>query len=193
MSYNWRDLYFNETMCNGIVTNNNDGNVTVKGKVKGNNPNVKVIYWAANPPDDITSFSGRGLPFKDPEHAFDNSVNVGMVESNNYDFQFTIFYPNSYYVGLGSVYIEPQVHIKICDPDNESKFMSIKLGAGIPYRTLTHPAPPSKNYRVDANFYNTGKLPIRSQEQILRDSGYPEYDTIPPSIPDNFWGLRPPR
>ena len=36
-------------------------------------------------------------------------------------------------------------------------------------------------------------LTARSQERILRDSAYPEYNTIPPKIPDNFWGLRPPR
>ena len=33
------------------------------------------------------------------------------------------------------------------------------------------------------------KLPVRTQEQVLRDSGYPEDN----KMHDDFWGLRPPR
>ena len=32
------------------------------------------------------------------------------------------------------------------------------------------------------------RLPTRTQEQILRDSGFPEINQMPP----NYWGLRPP-
>ena len=45
------------------------------------------------------------------------------------------------------------------------------LGEGVPFRTLTHPAPPTNNFRVSPTFYNNDKLTVRSQEQILRDSG----------------------
>ena len=145
---------------------------------------------ASNPPDNTTSFSGRGLPYINPDQAFENSVNTGAVETINGEYEFSIFYPNSYYVGNGSLYIAPHVYIKMCDED---EIVSIKIGEGIPYRTLTYPAPPSKNFRLSPTFYNNSKLYVRSQEQILRDSGYPEYNTIPPKIPDNFWGLRPPR
>ena len=38
-------------------------------------------------------------------------------------------------------------------------------------------------------FYHCGNsLPVRTQEQVLRDSGYPEDNRMP----DNFWGLKPP-
>ena len=94
---------------------------------------------------------------------------------------------------MGTLYVPPHLHIKICE-EGFDKFMSIKIGAGIPYRTLTHPAPPSLNPRIDSTFYNNDEeLTVRSQEQILRDGGYPEYGTIPPEIPSNFWGKRPPR
>ena len=33
---------------------------------------------------------------------------------------------------------------------------------------------------------------IRKKLQILRDSQYPDYSVIPPPMPDNFWGLKPP-
>ena len=39
----------------------------------------------------------------------------------------------------------------------------------------------------DQRFDKEG-LPIRTQEQILRDSGYPKDNRVP----DNFWGLKPP-
>ena len=32
------------------------------------------------------------------------------------------------------------------------------------------------------------KLPIRTQEQVLRDSSYPEDNRMP----SDFWGLKPP-
>ena len=188
MSYDWREKYFNNSLCNGVITNNNNkGNITVKGTLK-NGRAGKILYWAANPPDIHDSFSGHGLPYSNPHIAFQNSVNVGSVETNNGEFEISLLYPNSYYVGLGSLYIHPHIYLKYCDSE---EITSIKLGEGIPFRTLTHPAPPSRNFRVSSLFYNNQNLPLRSQEQILRDSGYPEYNVVPPKMPDNFWGLKP--
>ena len=189
----WRELYFNKTLCEGVVQNEGNGNVRVLGRVKIPNLNVKIMYWAANPADFNASFSGSGLPFANPEQAFDNTENIGSVNTVGGKFEFTINYPNSYYVGLGSLYIGPNIHIKICESGYENEYYTIKLGEGIPFRTLTHPAPPSLNPRTDPVFYNNDQLTVRSQEQILRDSAYPEYNTIPPEIPSNFWGKRPPR
>lgn len=189
----WRELYFNKSLCEGVVLNEGNGNVRVVGRVKIPNPNVKIMYWAANPADFNTSFSGSGLPFANPEQAFDNTENIGAVNTMGGNFEFTLNYPNSYYVGLGSLYIGPNIHIKICEPGYENEYYTIKLGEGIPFRTLTHPAPPTNNFRVGPTFYNNDRLTIRSQEQILRDSAYPRFNIIPPAMPDNFWGLRPPR
>ena len=189
MSYNWRTQYFNKSLCNGIITQNQDGNVTIKGKLN-NNRNGKLLYWAANPAEMKDGFTGSGLPYPSPSQAFENSNNIGTIETDNGEFNITIDYPNSYYVGLGTLYIPPHIYLKYCDED---EIVSIKLGEGIPYRTLTHPAPPSKNFRLSPTFYNNSQLYVRTQEQILRDSAYPEYNVIPDKIPDNFWGLRPPR
>ena len=193
MSYKWRNLFFDKTLCQGEIINNSDGNVVVKGRLKIDKPNVRIVYWAANPPDPTYSFSAAGLPFPSPEIAFENSVNRGSMITDDRDFEFKIYYPNSYYVGLGSLYMSPHVFIKICDPDYNN-IESIKLGEGIPYRTLISPAPPSKNPRVSPLFYynkNLENMDVRSQEKILRDSGYPEFNVIPPKMPDNFWGLKP--
>jgi hypothetical protein len=188
----WRSKFFSKDLCEGIVENVGDGNIEITGKLKIPKKNAKVIYWAANPPDFNVSFSGSGLPYPSPEIAFQNTKNVGAVTTTDGVFKIKLYYPSAYYVALGSLYVPPHIHLKICEPGYD-KYFSVKIGAGIPYRTLTHPAPPSLNPRVDPTFYNNEQLTVRSQEQILRDSAYPEYNTIPPEIPSNFWGKRPPK
>jgi hypothetical protein len=191
MSYDWRKLHFDDEFCNGVVEQQQNGNISVKGDLKISEPNVKIVYWAANPSDLNHSFSGSGLPFYSPDQAFTNMVNTGSLITDGYSFEFKLFYPNSYYVGLGSVYVPPQVYIKICNPNVKSNVQVINLGNGIPFRTLTYPAPPSKNHRNSPLFYTNNNLPIRTQEQILRDSAYPVFNILPPKTPDNFWGLKP--
>ena len=103
-----------------------------------------------------------------------------------------IKYPNAYYTGLGSLYIEPHVNLKLCGTKKDYPFSTLKIDDGMPFRTLTYPAPPSKNPRSSAMFYVNDKITLRSQEQILRDSGYPRFNIKPVKMPDNFWGLKPP-
>ena len=188
----WRSKFFNKELCEGIIENTGDGNIEITGKLKIGSEKAKVVYWAANPADMNISFSGSGLPFPSPEIAFQNTKNVGSVMTEGGVFKIKLYYPSAYYVALGSLYVPPHIHLKICK-EGYDKYFSIKIGAGIPYRTLTHPAPPSLNPRTDPLFYVNENLTVRSQEKILRDSGYPEYNTIPPEIPSNFWGKRPPR
>ena len=192
MSYDWRKLHFDDDFCKGVFETQKDGNITVTGNLKIDKPNVKIVFWAANPPDFNFSFSGSGLPFHSPDQAFTNMINIGSTVTDGFAFNFKLFYPNSYYVGLGSVYVPPQVYIKICDPDIKSEVQVIQLGDGIPYRTLTYPAPPSKNNRSSPLFYTNKNVTFRNQEQILRDSAYPSFNIRPPKMPDNFWGLKPP-
>ena len=188
MSTEWRDIYFNKHSCKGVVLNKGNGNLKIIGEVNSNTPNPKLIYWAAAPATLSTSYSGSGLPYASPEQAYEDSMNVGSVECCNKTFEINIYMPNSYYVGLGSLYVPPNIHFKICEEGSDNKFMTIKLNDGIPYRTLTYPAPPSKTPRTNALFYdNRERLPFRSQEKILRDSAYP----CNSSMPDNFWGLKP--
>ena len=109
----------------------------------------------------------------------------------------------------GSLYIPPHLHFKICtdkklkdeltnlnvselqktinDKKDNITYHSIKIDSGIPFRTLTHPSPPSDVSRDSVMFYYCpgSKLPV-SQEQVLRDSGYPEKN----EMPSNFWGIK---
>ena len=189
MCDNWRKVYFNKETLEGILMNNSNGDVIVKGKIKSNQPNSTLTFWAPAPADYITSFSGAGLPFSSQEMAFDNTPNKGKVTTVNGQFEFSLKYPNSYYTGLGTVYIPPHVNIKV-DGGNPNDTITIQLGNGIPFRLLTYPPPPGSASRCSPLFYmGRDRLPVRTQEQICRDSGYP----LTNKMPDNFWGLAIPQ
>jgi hypothetical protein len=129
------------------------------------------------------------MPYPNPEVAYDKTTNAGAVYASGGKFSFRLKYPNSYYVGLGTVYVPPHVHIKVCGSGEGNKYTSIKLDEGIPFRTLTYPAPPSEKPRISPMFYYEPEQEVRSQETILRQSAYPTTN----KMPSNFWGLKPPR
>lgn len=182
----WKENIGEEYSCDGVVLDSGEGEYLVKGVVKSKTSDPKIIFWAANPPTYTTSYSGSGLPYPNSDVAYENTPNTGSVIAKDRKFQFRIRYPNAYYAGLGSVYVEPCVHIKVCEKDSEQNVETIKLGNGIPFRSLTYP-PTQPNTRVRSNnlFYSgRDKLPVRTQETILRESGYPEENIVP----NNFWG-----
>lgn len=185
---NWRETAFNKSICEGVILNEGKGDILVKGKVKVNEPDAMIMYWAAAPADRMYTCSGSALPFANPHMAHEATPNIGKVPIKNGEFQFRIEYPNAYYTGLGSLYIEPHVNIKLCGTKKDYPFSSLRIDGGMPFRTLTYPAPPSKKPRTSPFFYYNPDLPVRTQEQVLRDSAYP----CEHKMPDNFWGLKPP-
>lgn len=179
---------FDNNLCSGSITTVNKDKISVNGVIKSLNDNPKILYWASNPPTNGGSFSGSGLPYPNPEVAYENTPNSGSLIAVNKRFSFELEMPNAYYIGLGSLYVPPHFHIKVFDTDSSSRYTTVKINDGIPFRTLTHPAPPTQHPRNGAMFYHTPEQEIRSQEQILRDNAYPsEY-----KMPDNFWGSKPP-
>jgi hypothetical protein len=184
--------------CDIQIRQNENGCVVFEGQTKDPLrsrlialPNtVFVQYWAASPPDYRTSFSGSGFPFPNEETAFDRSPNIGKVPlSEDGSFKIKLRYPNSYYKRLGSVYVRPSVKLIFRDIEGNmlGKVVTIVLGEGIPFRSLTWPR--NRNWSLGPFFYcGRENLPIRTQAVILKDSGYPCVNREPP----NFWGLRPP-
>ena len=178
------DYSLTQHSCDGVVLDSGDGEYIVKGTIQTTSSNATILFWAANPPTYTTSFTGSGMPFPNAEIAYDNSPNRGAVKIKGSQFQFRIRYPNAYYTALGTVYVPPCVHVKVCENGSNNDIHTIKLGSGIPFRMQTYPVG-----RTSPLFYDgMDKLPIRTQEQILRDSGYPEKNIMPV----NFWGLKPP-
>ena len=169
--------------CKYVVENPGKGEFIVRGHIAGGSQ--KIVYYASNPATYNSSFTGSGLPFPSPEVAFEGTPNHGTITTGaDGSFEFNIFYPNSYYMALGTIYIGPHVFVKACGSDDVH---SIYLGDGIPYRMLTYPSPPYTAPRTSPMFYAKGGRqmpPTRTQEQILRDSAYPDKN----KMDANFWG-----
>jgi hypothetical protein len=175
--------------CEGFVLEQNNGDYLVKGTILTKTNNAKLMYWASNPATRGLSFSGSGIPYASAEMAFENTPNRGIVNIINGYFEFKIHFPNAFYTNLGSNYVQPTVYVRIIEDSGDNKVHSIPLGDGIPYRMLTYPRP----YWEDRAKFFDGRdlLPMRTQEQRLRDSSYPS--NRPFKMPDNFWGLSVPQ
>ena len=152
-------------------------------------------YWAASPPTYLQNFSGSGLPYPTKEIAFENSPNRGRIPIRDSEVQVTIDYPNSYYDEGGSIYVPPTFSFIIRDKNGKdvTAINEMRLGEGIPYRTLQWPR--QRHWLASAKpfggsmFYTNLEMPkVRSQEQILRESAYP----LTNMEAKNFWGLKPP-
>lgn len=182
MCDNWKQSISNNYSCPRELFSS-EGEFTVTGQL-AEAANQNIMYWAAAPPTYLQSYTGTGLPYPNATVAYDTDENKGMVKADsNGNYTFQLKFPNAYYNELGTNYVAPCYHIKLCNSD---KIYTISLENGIPFRTLTYP-----NYksRTTPLFYDgRDELPIRTQEQILRDSGYPSKN----KMPDNFWGLKPP-
>jgi hypothetical protein len=169
MEYNFNSIY-----CSGKIIKNNDFDLILDGVV---NDDVKEIYYlAAAPPDFNSSFSGSGLPYASSEQAFYNTPNEGVVKVEDSKFLIKLTVPNSYYKDYFTL-IKPRVELMI----NKNKVNVDIPELTVPYRSLQYP-----KERKDAMFYNK-TLPVRTQEQVLRDSDYPDKQNF-----NDFWGLKPP-
>ena len=163
--------------------------MTLVGHINDDVSDYNLFYIAASPADHRATYTGSGLPFANQLQAFDSTPNKGVVPINPIDhsFQIDFMIPNSYMVGLGSVTIPPTLYIHYVDGEKRLKEVSIQVSNGIPYRMLTYPMSPRS--RDGPEFYDSQfYLPVRSQEQILLDSGYPKTNWMPV----NHWGLKPP-
>ena len=168
----------------------NDGSLVITGTVNINSYNNQyyIKYTAANSPTFSANYSGSGLPFPTEEIAFENTENRGVTNILNGKFSFNLRFPNSYYVNMGTVYVNPHVKIQLFNKDNKpiGTPKIVHLDEGIPFRTLTWPV--QRNWNKGPLFYKNDNLPVRTQYQILLDSAYPSTN----KIPNNFWGLMPP-
>jgi hypothetical protein len=187
----WRSDWFKvQANLYGQVEYAGNGTITIYGRLENAGQNTKVVFWAANPPDYRTSYSGSGLPYASSTMAYESTPSRGLVNvQSDGSFQFSVKYPSGYYSGLGTVYVKPHVRFVVSTPDNVGPVQTIKVGEGIPFRLLTYPPIPETAPRCSPEFYSIrDTLPVRTQEQILRDSGYPSKN----EMPENFWGLTPP-
>ena len=113
-------------------------NYVLRGRTApSQNPDGLVMYMAASPPDRMTTYAGSGLPFANPDMAYDNTPNVGVVQASQGSYEIRMLFPNSFYVELGKELLPPHVLVRACDPDGASDVTPIVLGKTIPGRGLT--------------------------------------------------------
>ena len=188
MCNNWKFSNSEFRNCNINTKYNSNGDFIINGNIKGL-VGVKFIkFWASAPPTYTTSFTGSGLPYPNEYEAFQNTPNQGVVEINEFRFSFPLRYPNSYYKEMGRLYVPPQVKFQFCNNKGENigNVQVLNLGNGIPFRTLNFSK--KRNMNDGPMWFCNNNLHVRSQEQILRDSGYPAVN----KEPSNFWGTMPP-
>jgi hypothetical protein len=199
-SNEWRTQNFNtQGKLYGKLAYNGTGDVKVTGRISPGLLGIggagqsltqnQIVFWAPRPPDYRSSYSGSALPFADSKMAFDQTPNAGVVQvKRDGTFAFAIKYPSGYYSDLGTTYVSPHIRVQQVVNGTPGETELIKVGEGIPFRLLTYPPVPATAPRCSPSFYdNRSYLPVRTQEQILRDSCYPSTNRMPA----NFWGLRP--
>lgn len=142
-----------------------------------------VRYSAAAPPAYMGSFTGSALPFPNERIAFENTPNLGTIKvSNTRRFTIPLDMPNGYYSPNGKDIVPPYVDLIYHTKERQqptSTRIYLKEGQ-IPNRSLTYP-----KERTSPSFYAV-KNPIRTQEQMLRDSDIHAKRAT-------FWGKRPPQ
>ena len=106
----------------------------IHGHYQGTLP-VTIDFWAACPYDIISSQSATGFPFPNEQIAYDRTPNVYTIElTNDPNFVFEFFYPNSYYLQQGRIYIPPHLNYK---PRNSNVHHQIFLKYDVPGKSLT--------------------------------------------------------
>jgi hypothetical protein len=176
-------MEFNIDECSGTIEHY-EHDVVVNIVMKENVDNNRLEYLAAAPADYRQSFSGSGMPFANANMAFDKTPNQGIavVETDGRT-SIRLLMPNSYYSDFNGTLETPYVFLHYTSIGKQRECL-IRLQRAIPYRSLTYPS-----MRKGPNFYGHGwSQPVRSQERILRDAGYPDKN----KEAGDFWGLKPP-
>lgn len=182
---------FQTRYCSGEIyeINNKDKkfDIIVKGTMLDTIPSGEIRYLAASPCDRRASFTGSGFPFHNAEQAFMDSPNKGIVRLQGNHFEIPLLFPNSYYVQVGRELVPPTLFLMYDGQNGDERVVRIKLGDPVPYRFLGYPSQFTMG-RNDASFYHAHhNLPVRSQEQVLLDSAYPNKN----KMSKDFWGLKP--
>jgi hypothetical protein len=182
---------FSSLYCEGEITpidNDAKHDVQISGIIHDTVKDNTRYFIASNPMDRRSSFNGSGFPYANSEQAFEETPNKGSVScAMGVQFKIPLLFPNSFYTDLGNSLIPPSLFLKWATLSGEERQATIKLGDPVPYRFLGYPEEYTMA-REDATFYHAHhNLPVRSQEQVFKDSIYPHTN----KMHEDFWGLKP--
>lgn len=176
------------------ITRDVNDKVHVSGQItKYGASNMTIRWMAAKGAHRCTSFSGSGLPYHNPEQAFDNSPNKGFIHSPDGSFELELVsLPSAYYTGLGSIYVPPTILFEVKTANGFEFRTNLFLSPeGVPFRWVAGSvpgprSPPANNELGRAMFYS-GREELglfENQEAILRYKGYPSKDAE--GLPDRL-------
>lgn len=165
-------------------TRQSRADIVVRGKLPSVPDDGLAQFIAAAPPDYRSSFAGSGLPYATPEQAFYSTPNRGVIKvGDDGAWQLQLVAPGAFYKDGGTTRVPPTVFFTYQSKGQQVQ-TSVLVSDGIPFRSLDH-----DERRTGAMFYAPApQRYVRSQEQILRESAYPDTN----QTPADFWGGRPP-
>ncbi len=95
----------------------------------------KLRYWAANPIPRMYSYPGSGLPFPNPEVAYENTPNQGDIDIDHLGhFEIKLQQPAGYYIQQGKILVKPHIHFQV---QGQSKILTMSIADDFPNRSLT--------------------------------------------------------
>ena len=153
--------------CQDAIIDPGDGEFHLEVEVDAEDGTL-VLFWAANPPNYNTSFSGSGIPFPTPNIAFEETPNQGAVKVENGSFHVFLHFPNSFYTELGQQHIPPRLYFSFCGPE-EGEILSVDISNEVPYRRQKLRRPPMPNLLHETPILDT-------QERILIKHRYPSHN-----------------
>jgi len=136
--------------------------VSIKGNIKNPSKFNKMLILAPNPPDKITSWSGKNLPFPSEFVAYENTKNLKILDKSG-EIDVIFEYPNSYYTPSGTTKVISPIIVSL--DGNESIF---NLEDRYLLKTLTD------RKRSDPFFYSTRELilPVGTAQQVMNNYAY---------------------
>lgn len=106
-------------------------------QIDGRFPNLTGIginYWAANPVERRYSYSGSGLPYPNPESAYEETPNRGKLQLDDAGgFSIKLMHPSGYYIRQGKILVKPHVNFQI---DGNDRIYTVNIADNMPYRSL---------------------------------------------------------
>lgn len=146
----------------------------IDGSIDNPKRYVRMQIMAAHPIQQMTSYSGSGLPYACPVMAMDNTPNLHDIDGNG-DFSIVFSYPNSYYTNDGFQRIPPSIFFVLVPFQGDPVVSQFVLTeeSPLPLRSLTHRAGRSKGPAFYSAKDNIFEILPSSAEKTMR--AYKDY------------------
>jgi hypothetical protein len=171
MSFAFNDSYLS-IQVNRLV----DFTIKIDGKIINPDQYSQMELIAPNPIDRGFSLEGSGLPFANPEMAFEGTLNKYVIPKNGLISDLIFSYPNGYYVIGGSNKIPPSLFVILYphNPNEQPHHIRLELLDDLPVQTLTY----RPNHTKGPAYYGVREYLIEMQGAEGTYRTYSEYKQL---------------